>query len=49
VRDVKVTKGPALLESAAVEAVQEWRYKPARLDGVPVATQGNAVVVFRVN
>jgi len=49
VRDVTVTKGPSLLASAAVDAVQTWRYKPARLDGVPVVTQASAVIVFRTN
>ena len=49
VRDVAVTKGPSLLASAAIEAVQGWRYKPASLDGVPVATQGNAVLTFQMN
>jgi periplasmic protein TonB len=49
VRDVRVARGPMLLASAAVEAVQEWRYRPARLDGVPVATQGNAVLVFHMD
>jgi protein TonB len=49
VRDVTVMKGPSLLASAAVDAVQTWRYKPARLDGVPVVTQASAVIVFRAN
>jgi protein TonB len=49
VRDVTVTKGPSLLASAAIDAVQTWRYKPAMVDGVPVVTQASVVIVFQAN
>ena len=37
VRSVKVISGPPLLRKAAVDAVCQWKYEPARLDGRPVA------------
>ena len=49
VRDVTVTKGNPVLIRAAIDAVQEWRYVPARLNGVPVEAQGTAVVAFKLN
>jgi TonB family protein len=49
VHDVRVVKGNPLLASAAVDAVKTWRYKPARLDGIEVETEGRAVIVFKPN
>jgi protein TonB len=36
VGDVKVLRSVALLDSAAVEAVRQWRFTPTLLNGVPV-------------
>jgi TonB family protein len=36
VRDVRVIEGDSLLAQSAVDAVQQWRYKPYALDGKPV-------------
>lgn len=36
VGDVKVLRSVALLDSAAVDAVRQWRYTPTLLNGVPV-------------
>jgi TonB family protein len=47
VHDVKVVKGNPLLGFAAAEAVQTWRYRPARLGGSPVETDGSAVLNFK--
>lgn len=35
VAKVEAISGPAQLRQAAVNAVQQWRYKPAVKDGVP--------------
>ena len=39
VRDVRLTRssGSALLDDAAIEALRAWQFRPATVDGVPVA------------
>jgi TonB family protein len=32
-----VATAPSLLDGAAIEAVQEWEFKPAARDGAPIA------------
>jgi TonB family protein len=49
VRDVHVVKGNNLLAHAAAEAVQTWRYRPARRDGIPVDAETSTVFVFKPN
>ncbi len=49
VRDVTVVKGNPVLGRAAVEALQTWRYQPARRDGVPVETESSTVFAFKPN
>ena len=42
--------GPRLgFLDAAVEAVQQWRYQPATVDGVPVRVRFTIVVAFELN
>jgi TonB family protein len=49
VTDVRVLKGlPSGLTEAAVEAVSSWRFKPATLDGRPVAVYYLVTVSFSV-
>ena len=49
VTDVKVLKGlPSGLTEAAVSAVSSWRFKPATLEGVPVAVYYLVTVSFSV-
>lgn len=49
VTDVKVLKGlPSGLTEAAVEAVSSWRFKPATLEGKPVAVFYLVTVSFSV-
>jgi len=49
VTDVKVLKGlPSGLTEAAVEAVSSWRFKPATLEGKPVAVYYLVTVSFSV-
>jgi TonB family protein len=47
VHDVKSVKGNAVLATAAIEAVQGWRYKPARLNGAPIETDGSVTLDFK--
>jgi protein TonB len=36
IREVKVLSGDPLLTASAVKAVEQWRYRPTLLNGVPV-------------
>jgi len=47
VHDVRVVNGNLILARAAVEAVQRWRYKSARLNGNSIETDGNAIFQFK--
>jgi protein TonB len=49
VRDVSVVSGNPLLARAAIDAVQSWRYAPARLGGTPVEAQSNTIINFKSN
>jgi protein TonB len=44
----RVVRGVTLLDAAALEAVQQWRYAPSRLNGVPVAVIMTVSVHFRL-
>jgi len=49
VTNVKVLKGlPMGLEEAAVEAIKTWKFKPATLNGKPVAVYYNLTVNFKL-
>lgn len=43
---VKVISGPMQLRSAAVEAVRQWRYRPATLNGQPTNSTAEVQVNF---
>jgi protein TonB len=45
----KVVSGPVLLQQAAVDAVRQWKYAPATLDGKPVSMQVVVKVKFHLN
>jgi len=49
VHDIVVVKGPQVLAQAAVDAVRERRYKPARVDGVPTETDASGTFDFKLN
>jgi len=49
VTNLKVLSGSAVLASAAVEAVRQWRYKPYYLNGEPVEIQTQITVNFKAN
>ncbi|MCP4661060.1 MAG: TonB family protein [bacterium] len=49
VTDVEVIKGlPLGLSESAIEAVSEWKFRPATLEGMPVAVFFHLTVSFRV-
>jgi periplasmic protein TonB len=47
VASLKVVSGPSLLHRAALDAVKQWKYKPAVLDGEPTASHLSVTVEFR--
>ena len=49
VRDVKVLRSVPLLETAAVEAVRQWRFTPTLLNGLPVQVIMTVTVTFNLN
>jgi TonB family protein len=48
VKEIKVISGPPLLQQAAEDALRQWKYEPARLDGQPVAIHLSVVMKFRI-
>ena len=49
VTNVKILKGlPMGLDSAASDAVSKWKFRPATLNGKPVAVIYNLTVNFRL-
>lgn len=49
VRNVSVIGGNPLLARAAIDAVQSWRYAPARLGGISVEAQSDTIINFKSN
>jgi protein TonB len=49
VEDVRVTRSAgAILDQAAIEAVLQWQYRPATLNGVPIKVYLSVTVVFQL-
>ena len=48
VTTMKVLSGPTLLRQAAMDAVRQWKYQAATLDGSPVAMHLTVTVQFRI-
>jgi TonB family protein len=48
VEDIKVVEGHPMLIAAAVDAVRQWRYEPARLNGVATRVSARITVHFRL-
>ena len=46
VQSVHVLRGHPLLDQAALDAVQRWRYEPAQLNGQPIAVIMTVTVRF---
>lgn len=49
IQDLKVLSGPAILASAAQEAVRQWRFKPYLQNGVPSETEAKITVNFTIS
>jgi protein TonB len=47
VAELKVLSGPPLLHRAALDAVKQWKYSPALLDGTPTSMHLTVTVQFR--
>jgi protein TonB len=45
---MKVVSGPTLLQQAATDALKQWKYQPATLDGKPVAMHLTVTIQFRL-
>jgi protein TonB len=46
IENLRVASGPAMLQQAALEAVQNWRYRPYLLNGQPVEVETTVNVIF---
>jgi TonB family protein len=44
----RVVSGPSLLQEAAVNAVQNWQYRPYLYDGKPIAVNATVVMDFQL-
>jgi len=49
VTTMKPLSGPVPLQQAAMAALRQWNFEPARLDGQPVSTHLSVTVKFRLN
>jgi TonB family protein len=48
VTTMKVVSGPTLLHQAAMDALKQWKYQPAQLDGKPVSMHLTVTLQFRL-
>jgi protein TonB len=48
IESLHVVSGPSMLQRAAIDAVQQWRYRPYLLDGSAVEVETNVSVVFKL-
>jgi TonB family protein len=48
VAEAHVISGPPLLRDAALDAVQQWRYRPWKAAGKPVPMTATAVLEFQL-
>jgi protein TonB len=48
VTSTKVISGPTLLHQAAIDALRQWKYQPATLDGKPVPMHLAITLQFRL-
>jgi TonB family protein len=49
VTTMKPLSGPVALQQAAMDALRQWKYEPARLDGQPVSMHLAVTMKFRLN
>lgn len=48
IRNLKALAGPEIFQGAAIQAVQQWRYRPYMLNGQPVEVQTTINVIFKL-
>jgi protein TonB len=48
ISSMKVVSGPVLLHQAAMDALHQWKYQPATLDGKPVPMHLTVTIQFRL-
>lgn len=48
ITNLQVASGPPLLQTAAREAVRQWRYQPYTLNGVAVEVETQVSVIFKL-
>jgi len=48
VTTMKVVSGPTLLHQSAMDALKQWRYQPAMLNGTPVSMHLSVAIQFRL-
>jgi len=46
IQNLRVISGPPLLQQAALDAVQQWQYRPYLLMGQPVEVETTVNVIF---
>lgn len=49
IRTLKAVAGPEILQGAAIQAVQQWRYRPYLVNGQPVEVQTTINVTFKLS
>ena len=49
VTTMKPLSGPVALQQAAMDALRQWNYEPARLNGQPVSTHVSVTLKFRLD
>ena len=49
IANLHVVSGPMMLQQAALNAVQQWRYRPYLLSGEPVDVETTVNVIFKLN
>jgi periplasmic protein TonB len=48
VTTMKIVSGPAMLHQAAMDALRQWKYQPATLDGKAVSMHLTVTIQFRL-
>jgi protein TonB len=48
VTTMKIVSGPGLLHQAAMDALRQWKYQPATLNGSATPTHLNVTIQFRL-
>lgn len=46
IKDLQVVSGPEMLQQAALDAVQQWRYRPYLFNGEPVEVRTTVNIIF---